>query len=148
MSRDTGSSRRYPDRPIVGVGVVVVRDGRVLLVRRGRPPAEGRWSIPGGAVELGETARQSARREVREETGLDVEIGEVVDIVDIISRDERGDIEYHFLLVDFRGHAPRGDLSPDDDVTEARWASLEEIASLPVTESLPPLLAKVFASDQ
>lgn len=124
---------------------MAVRDGRVLLVRRGQPPAEGRWSIPGGAVELGETARQAARREVREETGLELEIGEVVDVVDIISRDERGGIEYHFLLVDFRGHSPQGELTPGDDVVEARWVSPEEIASLPVTESLPPLLAKVFA---
>lgn len=145
MIGDNGSPRQYPDRPIAGVGVVAVRDGRVLLVRRGQPPAEGRWSIPGGAVELGETARQAARREVREETGLELEIGEVVDVVDIISRDERGGIEYHFLLVDFRGHSPQGELTPGDDVVEARWVSPEEIASLPVTESLPPLLAKVFA---
>jgi len=138
--------RRYPERPIVGVGVVVVDEGRVLLVRRGNPPAKGIWSVPGGAVELGETVRQAAQREVREETGLDVQIGEVVGVVDFISSDVRGETEYHYVIVDFIGRNPRGMLRAGGDVSDVRWVSPEDMSSLPTTDSLEPLLEKVFRS--
>ncbi len=136
--------RRYPRRPIAGVGVVVVDGGRILLVQRGNRPAQGLWSVPGGAIELGETARQAARREVREETGLTVEIGRVVDVVDIITRDKQDNVEFHYLLVDFLGTCSGGKLQAGSDVTDCRWVTAEELAMLPTTETLPPLLEKVF----
>jgi ADP-ribose pyrophosphatase len=130
----------------VGVGVVVLDEGRVLLVRRRNPPAEGIWSVPGGAVELGETVRQAARREVREETGLDVQIGEVVDVVEVIASDERGETEYHYVIVDFLGQNPKGVLRAGDDVSDVCWVAPEDVSSLPTTDGLVRLLEKVFGS--
>jgi len=123
------SPREYPERPLVGVGVVVWHGERVLLIRRGKVPRVGQWSLPGGALELGETVAQGARREVLEETGLAIEVGEVLAVVDLIERD--GDrVRYHYTLVDFSAEAERSELRPGGDAADARWFSLEEIEAL------------------
>jgi 8-oxo-dGTP diphosphatase len=123
------SGREYPLRPVVGVGVVVWHGERVLLVRRGQAPRVGQWSLPGGAQELGETVAAAARREVLEETGLEVEIGEVLAAVDMIER-EAGRVRYHYTLIDFSAEAAGPELRPGGDAADARWFTPEEVAGL------------------
>jgi len=123
-------SRKYPARPVVGVGVVVWHGTRVLLVQRGRPPRQGQWSLPGGAQQLGESLADAARREVFEETGLAVKLGDVVATVDSIERDPDGRVRYHYSLIDFTAEAPGAALAPGDDAADARWFGLDEIGRL------------------
>lgn len=121
--------RDYPDRPIVGVGVVVWRDGRVLLIRRGKPPRAGQWSLPGGAQELGEPVAATARREVLEESGLDLVDLELLTVVDLIERaDEPDRYRYHYTLIDFVAVAAPGEPIAAGDAVEAAWF---DRASLP-----------------
>lgn len=115
--------RRYPDRPLVGVGVVIWRGDRVLLVRRANPPRQGEWSLPGGAQELGETVFEAARREVREETGLEVEITGLITVVDAIRRDQAGAVAYHYTLVDVAAEWRAGEAQALDDAAEVVWAA-------------------------
>ena len=123
-------SREYPDRPIVGVGGVVVQDGRVVLVRRAKAPRMGEWSIPGGMLELGEKLRDGVAREVEEETGLKVKSAEVLDVFDSIVTDADGRTQYHYVLVDYLCSVTGGELRAASDASAARWATLEEALSL------------------
>src|SRR5437588_12444101 len=113
--------RRHPDAPVVAVGVLVLDGDRVLLVQRARPPLQGRWTVPGGGVELGETLAEAAARELREETGLVCELGPVVEVFDRILRVEDGRVEYHYVIVDLLGREPRGALQAGSDSADARW---------------------------
>ncbi len=124
------SDREYPTRPLVGVGVVVWRDGKVLLIRRGKAPRKGHWSLPGGAQKTGETVREAARREVLEETGLEVEIGELVDVVDSLERDADGRVRTHYTLVDFSAQAGPGDAVAGGDAADVAWMEPADIAGL------------------
>ena len=131
--------RTYPSAPIVAVGVVIFRAGKYLLVRRGKPPMKGAWSLPGGAQKLGETLTQTARREVAEETGLQIGELALIDVVDFIERDAEGAVRYHYALVDFCAQAETGTPAPQGDVTELCWASLEQLAQFnlwPETERI------------
>ncbi len=121
-------ARTYPERPFVGIGAIVFRGENVLLIRRGRPPREGRWSIPGGIQQLGETVFEAARREVREEAGLEIEVIGVVAVVDSIARDEEGRVKYHYTLVDLRAEWHRGEAVPGDDAAEVAWVPLDRLA--------------------
>ncbi len=124
------SARQYPTRPLVGIGVVVWRDGKVLLIRRGKAPRKGQWSLPGGAQKTGETVREAARREVLEETGLDVEIGELVDVVDSLERDADGRVRTHYTLVDFSARAGDGDAVAGGDAAEVAWMDPADLPGL------------------
>jgi ADP-ribose pyrophosphatase YjhB (NUDIX family) len=123
-------SREYPAQPITGVGVVVWHGDRVLLVQRAKPPRQGQWSLPGGGQQLGETLTDAARREVREEAGLEVELGEVIATLDLIERDAGGRVRYHYVLIDFVAEAASAELRPGDDAAAARWFTLEEAERL------------------
>lgn len=123
-------SRAYPARPIIGAGVVVWHGERVLLVRRGKPPRAGHWSLPGGAQRLGETIAEAARREVKEEAGLELVLGDVVATVDLIERDRQGRIRYHYTLIDFVAEATSPELHPGSDAADARWFGLAEVEAL------------------
>ncbi len=125
--------REYPDAPIAAVGVVVVdRDERVLLVRRGHEPSRGRWSLPGGAVELGETVRQAAAREVEEESGVKSEPGDVIEVLDAIHPGENGRPRFHYVLVELLAEYVDGVPRADSDALEARWFTLEQAAGLDI----------------
>lgn len=134
--------REYPDRPVVGVGAVVFRDGKVLLVKRGVSPRKGLWAIPGGSVKLGETLKESAKREVWEETGITIEVGDVIYVFDLIERDKNGNIHYHFVVIDFEARYIGGEVKSGDDALEARWISREECLHLPLSENTVELLKK------
>ncbi len=118
-------SREYPARPLVGIGIVVLRDDAVLLVRRGRPPAEGAWSLPGGAQELGETAEAAARRELAEETGLSVGPLRLAAHVDSIHRDADGRVQYHYTILDFAARYAGGTARAGGDVAAVAWAAFD-----------------------
>jgi len=120
-------NRAYPDRPFVGVGAVILDGSRVVLVRRASEPLAGQWSLPGGAVEAGETLGACVVREMREETGLDVEVGPVIEVFDRITRDGQGRVQYHYVLVDYLCRPVSGTLEAGSDVDAAVWAELSEL---------------------
>ena len=123
-------SREYPERPLVGIGTVMLRPGGVLLVRRARPPALGQWSIPGGAQELGETAEAAARRELLEETGLAAGILTLVANVDSIHPDATGRIQYHYTILDFATAWQGGEPVAGSDVSDAAFFAFSELEGL------------------
>lgn len=136
--------RTYPTRPWIGVGVLVMRAGRVLLIQRGKEPGRGLWALPGGMVDLGETSRQAAAREALEETGLHVEVGEVCWVADAIVRDDDGRIKYQTVILDFLAAAPEGEPVCADDAMDVRWVGPDDVAALPLTASMWPLMEHVF----
>jgi 8-oxo-dGTP diphosphatase len=122
--------REYPEAPIVGVGAVVIDGTKVLLVRRGQEPLKGEWSLPGGALELGETLQQGVVREVLEETGLIVVPGGIIEILDRITQDEAsGRVRYHYVLIDFVCHVTGGALCSASDAEEVRWVERDQLQS-------------------
>ncbi len=137
-------AREYPQAPVAAVGGVVIHDGAVLLVRRAYPPRQGEWSLPGGQLELGESLAEGVRREVREETGLDVEVGAVVDVFDRVHRDEAGRIRYHFVIVDFLCQPRGGTLAAGDDAAAARWVPRAEVAALGVNAYAVEVIERGF----
>jgi 8-oxo-dGTP diphosphatase len=122
--------REYPTSPMVGVGAIIINDNRVVLIKRAKPPLAGEWSIPGGMLEIGETVREAAIREAKEETGLEVEPGELLGVFDRVLRDPEGRVQYHYVLIDFLCRATRGELCAGGDAADAQWFTLEEIAGL------------------
>ncbi len=121
------SGREYPDKPVCGVGVVCLKDDQVLLVKRAKPPITRQWSIPGGGQELGETTREAALRELKEETGVDAELIGLIDVIDTVSEDEEGRIQFHYTLVDFAAIWTSGEPVADDDVSDAQWVLLSDL---------------------
>lgn len=124
----TGDASGPPERPVVGAGVVVWRDGKVLLIRRGKSPMRGRWSLPGGRQELGETVREAAVREVREETGVEIHLGALLDVVDTMRRDEGGAVTLQYTLVDFDADWTAGEAVAASDAEHAEWADPDDLA--------------------
>ncbi len=138
------SGREYPDRPLVGVGGVVISGGKALLIKRGGPPLEGQWSIPGGMLELGETLKDGVRRELMEETGLDVRVGEVVEVFERIFPGEGGRIRYHFVIHDFLCEVVAGEARAASDVTDVAWAGPDELTQYGLTEIATRVLLRAF----
>lgn len=126
--------REYPDAPLVGVGAIIIDRGQVLLVKRGHPPLEGEWSIPGGVLEVGELLRDAAVREAGEETGLKVETADLLGVFDRVLRDGDGRVRYHYVLVDFLCRRVSGDAHAAGDADEVRWFTQEQAAQLPLAE--------------
>ncbi len=122
--------RSYPDRPYVGVGIVVFRGDEVLLVERTKPPIRNRWSIPGGAQEIGETVHEAALRELMEETGLEADVIGLIDVVDSITRDQDSRVQFHYTLVDFAAEWRSGEAAAADDVGAVRWVPLADLEAM------------------
>ena len=127
--------RLYPDQPIVGVGAIIVQDGKILLEKRKNAPGKGQWSVPGGLVELGESIEETVLREVREETGLEVEKPEHIDVVDNVDLDEQGKIRYHFVIVDYFVKLKGGTARAASDAEDVRWVQLGDVEKYDLTRT-------------
>jgi 8-oxo-dGTP diphosphatase len=137
--------REFPELPLVGVGAVIIENARVLLVKRAHPPLEAQWSIPGGVLEVGEMIREAAIREVREETGLIVEPGDLLGVYDRVLRNAEQRVQYHYVLIDFLCRLAGGELQAADDATEVRWYTCEELPALRLAEDTLDVIRKGFA---
>ena len=124
------TDREYPQRPIVGLGAAIIGPQGIVLIKRGNPPRKGSWSLPGGAQNLGETVNEGIIREVKEETCLDIEVIEIIDVVDSIKHDPDGRIKYHYTLVDACVVVTGGTLKAGSDAIDAQWFSMTEIIDL------------------
>ncbi len=139
------TNREYPDRPIVGVGAIILEAGRVLLARRAAEPLRGQWSIPGGMVELGETLRAACAREALEETGLEVRVGEVVDVFDsIIAGPQPSAPRYHYVLIDFLCEVVGGELRAGSDASEAQWFTESQLPPLGLRDVTLRVIEQAF----
>ena len=136
--------RQYPERPVVGVGGVVISGGRALLVRRGRPPLEGEWSIPGGMLEIGETLIEGVQRELAEETGIEVRVAGLIEVFERISLDAAGRPQYHFVVLDYLCEAVRGEGRAGSDAIEVAWATDAELAQYSLTPAATRVIRKAF----
>lgn len=138
-------AQHYPSQPVVGVAAVVWRGQQVLLIQRGRPPRQHEWSLPGGRQELGETVVDAARREVREETGIEIDVRDVVAVVDLIERDDEGRIQFHYTLIDVLAEWRGGEAQAGDDAAAVKWVTLDELPQYALwseTERIIRLAAK------
>ncbi len=144
MSERPRSTREYPERPIVGVGAVIVESGRVALIRRRYEPLAGQWSLPGGTLELGETLEAGTAREMLEETGLVVEIGPVIEVFDRIMFDDGNRVRYHFVLVDYLCWPVSGELRAGSDVDDAAYAAPEELSRYGLTRKATAVIERGF----
>jgi len=137
--------REYPERPLAGVGGVILDGDKVLLVRRGREPLRGEWSLPGGLVELGETLAEALRREIREETGLEVQVGPIAEVLDRILPDAQGRVQFHYILVDYLCRVESGTLRAASDASEAKWAEPTQLAEYGLRPETLRVIRKAFA---
>ena len=135
-------TRKYPTRPIIGVGAAVFDGVSVVLIKRRFEPLQGRWSLPGGGLEVGETLEAGVAREIEEETGLTVSVGPVVEVFDRILLDDAGRVEYHFVLVDFLCRATGGTLAPGSDVSDAVLANSETLNAYGLTKKAEEVIAQ------
>lgn len=150
-SHDTGTddstSRRYPAAPVCAVGALIYRGSRILLVRRGKAPSLGKWSVPGGRLRLGETLEAAVIRETREETCLAVRPLRIGKVVEHLHKDERGEIEYHYVIVDYVCRVVGGSPQPASDVSEVRFVEISELSQWDMTEGTAQVIREVFEKE-
>jgi ADP-ribose pyrophosphatase YjhB (NUDIX family) len=137
-------NRRYPKYPLVGVGAILIRRDRILMAQRGKQPLKGWWSLPGGALETGESLADAVRREALEETGLEIRPLHVFEIFERIMRDGRGRPEYHYVLIDYLCRATGGTLRPGDDVCAVEWVRRRDLPALQITEGTLDVIERAF----
>ena len=144
VSEPPADDRRYPKRPLIGVGALIFQRGRILMAQRGKEPLKGWWSLPGGALELGERLADGVKREVREETGLEIRPLGVLEIFERIMRDARGAPEYHYVLIDYICRIVSGELRAGDDVCAVEWVRQRDLSKLQITEGTLAVIEKGF----
>jgi 8-oxo-dGTP diphosphatase len=127
--------RLYPDQPVVGIGVVIVRDQKIALIKRGNEPSKGKWTIPGGLVELGESVENTVIREAKEETCLDVENPQLIDVVGNVDRDEQDKVKYHYVIIEYLVHVKGGNIQAASDAEELCWVPFDEVETYNLTAS-------------
>ena len=137
-------SRRYPARPILGVGALIFEGDEILLVERGREPLKGYWSLPGGVLETGESLKDGIRREVREETGLEIEPLEIAEVLERIMRDAEGQAEYHYVLIDYICRVTGGTLGAADDSSAVAWVKRGDLGDYKLTEGTLPVIERTY----
>jgi ADP-ribose pyrophosphatase len=135
--------RLYPQQPVVGVGILINKNDRYLLIKRAAEPDAGLWSIPGGLVELGERALDAAKREAMEETGLKIRISSILDVIDRIIQDEEEQVKYHFVIIDYLAEPIGGEMKPQDDALEARWVTPKDFRKYELPPTLIALLKRL-----
>jgi 8-oxo-dGTP diphosphatase len=140
--------RKYPDRPFAGVGAVIVHQGKVVLIKRKYEPLAGQWSLPGGAVELGETLEECVAREMLEETGLEVQVGPVIEVFDRITRDDSGRVIYHYVLIDYLCHPTGGELRAASDVADAVFVDPADLHRYGLTPKATAVIERALALDR
>ena len=138
------TKREYPETPLVGVGAIIIEGDQVALVKRGHAPLQGRWSIPGGVLEVGETLKKAAVREALEETGLTIEPGELLGVFERVLPDEQGRMKYHYVLIDFLCRRVTGELAAGDDAEDVRWFRRDELAALELARETEEVILKGF----
>ena len=136
--------REYPEVPLVGVGAVIIKNGKILLVKRAFAPGEGKWSVPGGLVEVGEKLSEACEREAQEETGLDIEVLELINVFDMIDKDDSGKVKYHYVLVDFLAKAVGGEERLSNEVTEMMWCTREDARTMDLTRTARRAIDELF----
>ncbi len=135
--------REYHDHPLIGVGILVIENGKILLIKRGNEPNKGLWSIPGGLVRLGESPEEAAIREFKEETGLNAIIEKLLGVFNIIIKDNEGKIKYHYIVIDYLGKVVSGELRPGDDVLDARWFNINDIKNIQTSITVMKAIEKI-----
>ena len=138
------TDREYPVRPILAVGTIVVRNGHVLLARRGKPPSQGKWSVPGGAVDVGESLEDAARREIREECGIEVELTDTIEVIQRVTRDETQRVRFHYVIVDYVARWAGGEPRPSPEASEVRWVRPEEFDGLDMTAGTAEVIRRML----
>jgi 8-oxo-dGTP diphosphatase len=142
--QETHARRKYPATPLIGVGAVAIKNGKILLVKRAFEPGAGKWSVPGGLVELGEKLSEACTREMEEETGIECEVLELINVFDMIDRDESNGIRYHYVLADFLVKPIGGAERQNPEVTEMRWVTREEAKSMDLTKTARRAIDELF----
>lgn len=140
----TPPRRTYPSAPLVGVGAVAIKNGNILLVKRAFEPGAGKWSIPGGLVELGEKLSEACAREMLEETGLEIEVLELINAYDMVERDDSEKVKYHYILVDFLAKPVGGEEKPSEEVVEMKWVTREEARKMDLTRTARKVIDELF----
>lgn len=143
---DDRTDRMYPERPMVGVAAVVLHAGAVLLAKRGKPPALGSWSLPGGLIEVGETVEEAVRREVREECGIEVEVGPILGVFEPVHNDPDGRVRYHFVVLDYLAHYVAGEPRAGDDAAEIMWCTPGDLAGVDLNPATRRMIERGFAA--
>ncbi len=142
--QDAHPRRMYPSAPLVGVGAVAIRNANILLVKRAFEPGAGKWSIPGGLVELGEKLSEACAREMHEETGIEIEVLELINVFDMVDRDDSGKVKYHFVLVDFLTKPIGGEERPSAEVSEMKWVTRDEARKMDLTRTARKVIDELF----
>ncbi|MFQ5824276.1 MAG: NUDIX hydrolase [bacterium] len=138
------NKRKYPSQPLLGVGAVIIKNGKILLVKRRFEPKANYWTLPGGLVELGEEVRQALIREIREECSIEIEPAKIIDVIDFIEYDAEARVKFHYILIDFEAVYKGGEITPSSDVLNVKWFTKNELNNIELPEITQKFLEKYY----